>query len=125
MKKLIVILSFIALLGFGACTKTVELDIIESRCKDFRIDNATYQFKINSCPKNISGNTITVFFNYNGDQECLNSIDMEVKFFNSSDNQIFPVSLTPDSLFKTDLHLIFQNAGRMLLLAHLLNSFKE
>lgn len=125
MKRLIIVLSILSVLGFGACTKSVELDIIESRCKDFRISDAKSEFSNPNCPKDITGNTINASFNYSGDKECLNSIHMVTKFFDVNNNELFPKSLSADSLHISDANVSVGNGTASFKITFDMNSEAE
>lgn len=88
MKQILIYISF-SFLFFG-CTKSLDLEIIESRCKDFSISNASYVFENPNCPGNISGNTLKVSFSFSGDDECLNSIHRTVVFYDENNKVITP-----------------------------------
>ena len=80
------------------CTKNLEIEIIESRCKDFRIYNATSTLQNPNCPGDINSNEFTVSFDFGGDGECLNSIHRTARYFDENNNEVFPVSEDPDSV---------------------------
>jgi hypothetical protein len=101
MKSLIKLISTLALFIIAGCTKSLELDIVESKCKNFRISNASSEFTNPNCTKDINSNTLKVNFQFSGDEECLESIHMIVKFYDDNNNVINPISLTADSLNKT------------------------
>ena len=91
------------------CTKSLEIDIIESKCKDFRISDATSEFTNPNCPKNINSNTLRVNFSFSGDEECLNSIHMIVKFYDAGNNVLNPTNLTAASLHKSNPNVTISN----------------
>jgi hypothetical protein len=96
--KFKIAIAALCLFMISACTKSLEIDIVESKCKDFKISLATYDFKNPNCTGTLTSNTLKIGFNYDGDKECLNSIQMNVRFFDANNTQIFPISLTADSL---------------------------
>ncbi len=119
--------SFLLCLFFGfGCTKKLELDIVESKCKDFRISDASYEFKNPNCPKNIKSNTLTIKFKYNGDAECLNSIHLKlVKFYNENNTVINPATLSSDSLSKTAVGVSVSNGVAQFDLDFAMNSIAD
>lgn len=105
MKKFILLLS-VSLLFIG-CTKNLELDIIESQCKDFRISNAQSTFEVepnaSNCPiTDLTGNTINITFNTSGVNDCLNSLHRTVVFYDEQNNKITTISQDADSINITD-----------------------
>ena len=88
MRKVVIYLS-LSFLFFG-CMKSVELEIVESKCKDFRISNSNSDFIDPNCPGDISGNTLRVSFNFSGDVECLHSIHRKVVFYDENNNVLAP-----------------------------------
>lgn len=100
MRTLIYLVVAIGLL-LSSCKKSVELDIIESRCKDFAIFNGTGEVTNPSINNGLTGNTFIVEFNYNGDEECLSLIDRRVTFFNQNQNTINPISADNDTISAT------------------------
>lgn len=110
MRTFIYVLLIIPLL-LGSCKKSVELDIIESRCSDFSISNGTGELTNPNINTGLTGNTFIVEFNYNGDQECLNLIDRRVTFFDQNQNEISPISADLDTISASD-PLVSVNNGR-------------
>lgn len=96
--KFRIAIAAMCLFAISACTKKLDIDIVESKCKDFKISLPKSDFKNPNCSGTIISNTLKVSFDYSGDKECLNSIIMNTRFFDADNNQIFPVSVTPDSL---------------------------
>ena len=97
MKRYIfIIIGVLAL--FASCKKELVIDIQETRCKNFKISNASNTLTQPNCPMDITSNTFNVRFNYDGDDECLKSIHRKVTFFDSNNNKIGSLTQDPDSV---------------------------
>ena len=74
MKAKILYLAVACMALFSTCTKTLDVEIVETRCTDFRISNASSSFVVNTCNGDLTGNSVRVNFNFSGDVECLHLI---------------------------------------------------
>jgi hypothetical protein len=125
MKNTLKVLALALLSMTGACKKSLNLEIIESRCKDFRISNASSLFATNGCPGNISSNQLTVTFNYAGDKECLNSIHLVVKFYDDNNKIIGFKTISPDSLHKSSSRVAVGGTSASFVLDFEMNSVAD
>jgi hypothetical protein len=101
MKKLTLLFAYISLI-LSSCTKQLDIAILESRCKDFKILNPTQKLTNGNCPGGITSNRLEVTFAYSGDKECLNNLQYIAKFYNKAGNVVSPKSISIDSIFKTN-----------------------
>lgn len=90
MKAKILYLAVACLALFSTCTKSLEIEIVETRCTNFRISNASSTFAVNTCNGDLTGNSVRVNFDFSGDVECLHLIDRDIEFFDENNNRINP-----------------------------------
>ena len=93
------VLVSITLLVISSCTKKLEIDVVESRCKNFRISNGFYRFVDSDCGPDPEFKSLEITFDYNGDRECLHDIEAEAFFYNINGSLISGVrAVVTDSL---------------------------
>ena len=96
--QLVCILS-LTLCLFSTCTKKdLNLEIIELKCKDFKISNANVTNKFDpSCGGGATTGQFVVSFDYDGDSECLHHISLSPVFYNKFNNALSNITYN-DSL---------------------------
>lgn len=82
-----------------SCQKNeLELNLVETACKDFKIHTPSYQWITDpSCGTTSNKGSIRVTFGFDGDKECINQINIQPGFYKADNstisNVIFPATL--------------------------------
>ena len=94
MKKFNIICLITLSVFFTSClNKAVDVLVVESACKDFKISGAYSQRIIDpSCTGTPLTAIYNVTFSYDGEMKCLNKIVLDPKFYNASGSLINNVS---------------------------------
>lgn len=81
------------LILFSTCTKhTIDLEVFEKDCKDFKISNPVYQNIFDpSCGTGVSGQ-FRVVFDFDGKDKCLHRVVNNPKFYDAQNNEIGSVT---------------------------------
>lgn len=80
------ILSLFLMALFTQCNdKDLELEVIETACSDFFIDNATYVFSENS---DCGNEQINISFDYDGDKDCIHLVKIKPRFYDVNGNEL-------------------------------------
>lgn len=92
------------LTGVSACyDKDLELEVIETGCKDFFIKNAVYEFeKTTTC----GDQQMLVTFEYDGDKECIHLVDVKPRFFDINGKELTPFDSSTVQFFDDKKELI-------------------
>lgn len=104
MKRVTFLFLAVALLHlFSQCTKkTLELEVVETKCKNFKISDASAQIVNSSiCGTDPSFRTIEVTFRYDGDMDCIDLVEVDAKFVDTNDTQLSNISFNP-LIYKSD-----------------------
>lgn len=103
-----VLLSVFFTLLFTACyDKDVELEVIETACKDFFIKNAVYEF---SEKPSCGDRQLKVSFEFEGDEDCIHLVNMTPRFFDVNGNELTGFDTTTVQLFKDKNELIISSS---------------
>lgn len=78
---------------FSTCTKrSIDLEVFEKECRDFKIQNPIYQNIFDpSCGTGVSGQ-FRVVFDYDGNDKCLKRVINHPKFYDNQNNEISGVT---------------------------------
>jgi len=98
------ILIVIAVVLLNSClSKSVDVQIVESACKDFKISNASSNRVIDpSCTGTPLTAIYDVTFSYDGEAKCLNKILLDPVFYNTSNSSMSNVSYQQTMIIATD-----------------------
>jgi hypothetical protein len=113
MKKIYILLSLIgiAVLSNSCLKKTIEVEVVESACKDFKLKNITSKRITDpSCTGMPLTAEYEITFSYDGDSKCLEQINLKPKFYDASRNLINNVSFT-QYLKLADTSVVTNNVG--------------
>lgn len=109
-----IIFSFVScfiMLFQGCLSKSVDVLVIESACKDFKISNAVATRIIDpSCTGTPLTAIYSVTFSYDGDAKCLDKIVLAPKFYNIANLVVSNVSFQTNMSIATD-SLVTSNTG--------------
>ena len=88
-------------LGVEACNeKDLDLEVIETACQDFFIQDAQYQFDLTpSC----GDEEINISFNYTGDEECVHLVELAPVFYDINGAEIADFDVASLEIVKDDL----------------------
>jgi hypothetical protein len=90
---------------FSSCSKKLELDVIESACKDIAIVTEDYEFVDDGvCGNSPENGTLEVTFTYdNADEECIHDIEPTASFYDGSNNELglSSISWSNDSILSS------------------------
>ncbi|MDH5475714.1 MAG: hypothetical protein OEX22_08500 [Cyclobacteriaceae bacterium] len=95
----------IIVLSFLSCEKKVlEIDIVESVCKDFSISHPQYTVLENiGCDTIPEVNAFLIDFEFLGEEDCLDYLEIsEIHFFNSTDVELTNISLVNEGLIPVE-----------------------
>lgn len=101
--KTVVAFFVIATLGMVSCQKkTLEIDLEETACKNFKISNPSYtKVEDASCSGASNGGKLRIACKYDGKTECIKKIYIKARFYNASNSLIDNVNY-PNELAVTD-----------------------
>jgi hypothetical protein len=85
---------FVSLFLFTCQTKNFEFEFVDSKCRNFKIDYGRIQSVIDpSCPADaIMTGSAKITFDFNGEADCIKSLNVSALFFNDASNTITGVS---------------------------------
>lgn len=96
------ILFLFILTAFGCTKKSLELELIESKCKKFKIYSPTYQWQEDpSCGGSTTTGILKIKFKHEGEKDCIHLIDLSPDFYNTNNNKISNVNFSKQ-LFKSE-----------------------
>jgi len=98
------ICSTILLLGtlWSCQKKELELNLLETACKDFKIHSPSFQWQSDpSCGTTSNKGSIRVTFGFDGDMDCINQINIQPGFY-KADNSVISNVAFPATLQTTD-----------------------
>ncbi len=91
---------------FTQCNKKdLELEVIETACSEFFIDNAIYSFSKNS---DCGDEKIAISFDFDGNQDCIHLVKIKPKFYDINGNELTQFD-TSEQLISVDNILISGN----------------
>lgn len=93
MKNLKIILYILTVLVVSQCQKkSIDLELEETACKNFKLSNLTYHWNIDLCNVTSDSASVTLSFNYNGDEKCIDKIIVNPTFYRVNNSSISGVS---------------------------------
>lgn len=97
---------YLLLLGFvfiASCNeKDLDIEVIETACKDFFIQDVQYQFdNTPSC----GDEELNMSFNYDGDIECIHQVVLNPKFYDINGNELPNFDVSTITVSKENLNI--------------------
>ena len=101
-KTLFQLFTFIILsLMISACNeKDLDIEVIETACKDFFIQDASYSFDSTST---CGDEELNIKFSYDGDDECIHLVNLSPRFYDVNGTEINDFDASPVKVVKEDL----------------------
>jgi hypothetical protein len=105
MNRIINYIFILILLVISGCqNKELELTLMETACKNFKIHTPSYNWITDtSCGGSLSGN-LRISFKFDGDNDCIDKIIVNPKFYMADNSEIANVSHL-ESYLKSDLDI--------------------
>lgn len=76
-------------LCFGECQKKdLDLELVETACKNFKISNASSIWILNPCDGSTKEGIVELSFNYDSKKECIDHIELYPKFYRADNSEI-------------------------------------
>lgn len=96
-------------LAFACTKKNLELELIESKCKDLKIYSPTYQWIADpSCGADSTTAVLKIAFKHEGEKDCIHMIDLSPDFYDASNTKMENISFD-NQLIKTDQEVKLYN----------------
>ncbi|MEY5046729.1 MAG: hypothetical protein RLZZ175_88 [Bacteroidota bacterium] len=110
-KIIIFIMSLLALSSTSCLKKTIEIEVVESACEDFKLKNITSKRITDpSCTGSPLTAEYEISFSYDGDSKCLDQINLKPKFYDASNTLLSSVA-TNQFLKLSDTSFVTNNVG--------------
>lgn len=91
----------IIMLGVGCQKKDIDINLIETACKNFKIYSPTYELKVDPCKGTSTAGLLRITFMFDGDKECIDKINVAPQFYKLDNKEISNVIYLP-SILKED-----------------------
>lgn len=104
MDRKILYIFFGVLVSLSSCNKKdLDLEIVETACRDFFLSNPSYAYGTDSsCGSTSFDKTVNVTYNYEGDDECLFAARTSPKFYDIDGNELTDVSVESAEYLTSD-----------------------